>query len=321
MTLAGSLLPGQRILSFVRNTITLARGEPWNNRDQTYLVTKALVSLFFSDFPELAIALLDGEVDWFLKSSQFRSLLGMLAWERSSVVEAWLKQLLSAEIERADVRDAVLECLAKRALTRGDHSAVLDVANRLAQAGPSMDPTSSAARIICKLAGDDEGFRSLLLAQAKVAKSINEAAGWLRLISGIGTNDGVRAAFELADRFGEQLRVVSSLAPVMQEGTSLSFHGWFYFVGGIRLASALYYLSDIIEKLHEFTASPDPVMSAAAERALLWIERERILAASPRSGPRPLPPQSKGAFGIGITLPPSVSRILSLTLVLPRLTM
>jgi hypothetical protein len=98
----------------------------------------------------------------------------------------------------------------------------------------------------------------------------------------------------LADRFGEQLGVVSSMSPYVQEGTSLAFSGWFSGIKiRLRLGRVLYHLPDIIAKLHEFSASQDPVMSLAAERALLWIERERILAGTPPSGPRTVPPQSR----------------------------
>jgi hypothetical protein len=291
ITLAGGLLPGQRILPFIRNTIAFA--QQWSQHDQTYLVTKALVSLFFSDAPELAIQLLEGDASWFLKSYQFRSLLGMLIWERSAVVDAWLERLLGRELEPY-TRDAILECLAQRGWKRGDRAAVLDVAKRLAEAGTCIDPIGSARRIIGEIGSADEAFRSQLLARARAAQSANEAAGWLNFISEIGTHDGMRVAFKLADRFGEQLGIVSSLAPHTQQGMSLSFQGWYYFGRGERLGRVPYHLPDIIAKLHEFTVSADPAMCVAAERALLWIERERILAGSPPSGPRTVPPHVGG---------------------------
>jgi len=46
-------------------------------------------------------------------------------------------------------------------------------------------------------------------------------------------------------------------------------------------------------KLHAFATSPDPVLGIVAERALLRIERERILAGTPPIGPRLLPPRVK----------------------------
>jgi len=276
----------------VRKTVAFALSEPWSNYDKTFLVTKALISLFFSDSPGLAIELLKGEVAWFLRSHQFRSLLQMLVWERSSVVDILLRELSSHDFESDDTREAVLECLAERALKRNDHPAVLEAASQLIEV-TRLNPASMARRGISRLAAENESFRRRLFAQARAAQSINEAAGWLRFISEIGGNDGVRAAFELAERFGEQLGVVSSLAPNKQEGTSLGFQGWFYRIGGARSSRALYYLPDIMAKLHDFASSPDPVMGAAAERALLWIERERILVGVPSTGSRVLPPRPK----------------------------
>ena len=141
----------------------------------------------------------------------------------------------------------------------------------------------SARRTIVEMESRDEILRYQLLALARAAQNIDEAAGWLIFISEIGTAEGIRVAFELAERFGEQLGVLNSLAPAMQEGTSLRFQGWFYFGGGTRRTGALYRLPDIIAKLHEFTGSPEPAMRVAADRALLWIERERILTGTGRS--------------------------------------
>ena len=62
ITLAGGLLPGHRIVSFVRNTITFVLSETRGQNDQTYLLT---VSLFFSDAPNHAIDFLEGEAAWF----------------------------------------------------------------------------------------------------------------------------------------------------------------------------------------------------------------------------------------------------------------
>jgi len=213
----------------------------------------------------------------------------MLVWERSPVVDAWLRELSG---ESGDTVEAVLQCLAERALKRNDRPAALEVASRLAEMN-NLAPAGVARRGIVRLAAESEPFRRQLFDRAKDSQSITEASGWLRFISEIGGNDGVRAAFELVDRFGEQLGVVSSIAPYKQEGTSLGFHGWFYVLGGTRSSRALYYLPDIMAKLHAFASSPDPVMGVAAERALLWIERERILAGTLSIGPRPLPPRVK----------------------------
>src|SRR5271166_921813 len=130
ITLAGGSLTGDRILPFVRNTIAFALSEPWSNQDKSFLVTKALISLFFSDSPGLAIALLKAEAAWFLRSHQFRSLLQMLVWERSPVVDAWLRELAG---ESGDTAEAVLQCLAERALKRNDRPAALEVATRLTE--------------------------------------------------------------------------------------------------------------------------------------------------------------------------------------------
>ena len=81
ITLAGGLLPGHRIVSFVRNTITFVLSETRGQNDQTYLLTNALVSLFFSDAPNHAIDFLEGEAAWFLKSYHFRSPASYLGLE------------------------------------------------------------------------------------------------------------------------------------------------------------------------------------------------------------------------------------------------
>jgi hypothetical protein len=294
MTLAGGFLPGQRIQPFVRNTVAFALSEPWNPHDRAYLVTQALVSVFFSDAPEFAIELLEGEVSWFFKSYQFRSLLGMLVWERSPMVDTWLERLLSSELESPDTRAAILDCHATRAWKRGDRAAVLTVAGRIVLDGANIMQNYAVRRMICEIASGDVDLCSQLLYRASLAQDINEAAGWLNFLMELETVEGVRVAFELADRFGEQLGVVSSMSPYVQEGTSLAFSGWFSGIKiRLRLGRVLYHLQDIIAKLHEFSASQDPVMSLAAERALLWIERERILAGTPPSGPRTVPPQSR----------------------------
>jgi hypothetical protein len=294
MTLAGGLLPGPRILPFVRNTIVSSQ-EPLGSSDQTYRVTKALGILFFSDSPQLAIEILNTELAWFLKSHQFRSLLKMLVWEESSLVEDWLQQLSTDETMALDMRYVVLECILERALKRADHALILDFAGRLVQM-PNHNDAFPPRRLISKLAAESDSFRSQLFARARDARSIQEASGWLKLISDIGTNDGVRVAIGLADRFGEQLGAISSMAPYLQEGTRLGFQGWFYSIGG-RFSYAVYHISDVMAKLHDFAAAPDPIVAQAAQRALLWIERARILAGTPPNGPRTLPPRSQGASG------------------------
>lgn len=288
ITLAGDLLPGRQILPFVRNTIASARSEPWSNHDKSYLVTKALISLFYSDSPGLAIELLKGDVAWFLKSYQFRLVLRMLVWERSPVVDAWLRELSNQELGSTDTQEVVLDCRVERALKRSDQAAVLEIATQLVEVTNS-NPASMARQGITRLAAENESFRAQLFARAKIAQSISEAGGWLRFISEVGSEEGVRVALELAERFGEQLGVVSSIAPSSQEGTSLRFLGWFYVIGGTGFSRALYYVPDIMTKLHNFAASPDPTMGAAAERALLWIERQRILGGAATAGARTIP--------------------------------
>jgi len=294
MTLAGGLLPGPRILPFVRNTIVSSQ-EPLGSSDQTYRVTKALGILFFSDSPQLAIEILNTELGWFLKSHQFRSLLKMLVWKESSLVEDWLQQLSTDETMALDMRYVVLECILERALKRADHALILDFAGRLVQM-PNHNDAFPPRRLISQLAAESDSFRSQLFARARDARSIQEASGWLKLISDIGTNDGVRVAIGLADRFGEQLGAISSMAPYLQEGTRLGFQGWFYSIGG-RFSNAVYHISDVMAKLHDFAAASDPIAAQAAQRALLWIERARILAGTPPNGPRTLQPQSQGASG------------------------
>jgi hypothetical protein len=292
ITLAGGLLPGHRILPFVRNTINFALSEPWSNYDKTFLVTKALVSLFFTDAPGLAIEILEGEASWFLGSYQFHTLLGMLAWERSEVVGAWLEQLLSREFQHSDTREAIFKCLVQRARHNKNSAAIVALANRIVRAGPDLMQNYSSRRMICEIASADEDLCSQLLSRGRSAQSIYEAAGWLHFLSEIGTVEGMRVAFEFADRFGEQLRVVTSLSPNTQEGTSLSFQGWF--ARQSMQGKALYHrFPDIIAKLYDFAASSDRAMNAAAERALLWIERGRILGGAPPSGQRTVPPESK----------------------------
>lgn len=301
ITLAGGLLPGVRIWPFVRNTITCVVRETRGQHDQTYLLTKALVSLFFTDTPDLAIELLESETAWFLKSYQFRWLLGILAWERSALVGTWLEQLLDRDVERTETLDAIFECLLERSRRENDRAAIVAIANRIARAGASVMQSYSARRTIVEMESRDEILRYQLLALAGAAQNIDEAAGWLIFISEIGTAEGIRVAFELAERFGEQLGVLNSLAPAMQEGTSLRFQGWFYFGGGTRRTGALYRLPDIIAKLHEFTGSPEPAMRVAADRALLWIERERILTGSRPFGKRTIAPHlNSGPWQLGV---------------------
>jgi hypothetical protein len=280
MTLAGCLLPGRRILPFVQRTITAVLGEAQENRDQIHSVSKALVSLFFSDAPSLAIQLLAGEAAWFLKSHEMKWLLDKLYWEQSDEVDEWLEQLLSVNLECAETIDAIWGCLVRRAKHRNDHTALIALAHRMAQVGFDYKQTYSAWQIISESAVACEDFRNSLFSLARIAKSASEAAGWLRLISGIGTASGVKVVLELAERFEEQLGVVKSITP-QQKGTSLTFHGWFY------LCRGLYYRSpDTVTKLHEFVASPNHTLRVAAERALLWLERERICLGKPPSGQR-----------------------------------
>jgi hypothetical protein len=51
-----------------------------------------------------------------------------------------------------------------------------------------------ARRGTTRLAAESETFRGQLFARAKDAQSIAEAAGWLKFISEIGGDDGVRTA-------------------------------------------------------------------------------------------------------------------------------
>jgi len=260
--------------------------------DQIHSVSKALVSLFFSDAPNLAIQLLAGEAAWFLKSHEMKLLLRMLYWEQSDEVNEWLEQLLSVNLECAETIDAIWRCLVWRAKHRNDHAALIALAHRMVQGGFDYKQTYWARQIISESAVACEDFRNSLFSLARIAKSADEAAGWLPLILQIGTASGARVVLELAERFEEQLGVVKSITP-QQKGTSVTFHGWFYFHLG------LYYRSpDIVTKLHdpntvtklyEFAASLNHTLKVAAERALLWLERERICLGKPPSGQRFVP--------------------------------
>ena len=126
----------------------------------------------------------------------------MLMWERSPAVDEWLVHVFDTGGQPSDTRYTILACLLERALKRNDDTSVLRLVRRLA-AMPDINQAFMPIRAITQRSAKDDSFRGEILAQARAAQSIEEAAGWLKLISEIGTDEGVRVAFELAERFGE----------------------------------------------------------------------------------------------------------------------
>ena len=273
ITLAGGTPASARIEPFVRHSLTkIANHQTAGN--QTHLVTKALTAFFYSDSPNRAIEILEGEAAWFLESFEFRVLLSALVWQPSQAIDRWLERLRSDGIKLAETRYAVIRCLIHRAWNRMDRIVVIQLIRQQIVKDPNLDPHNSAFRFSMEVLAKDLELQNLVLAATQAAASVEEAAGWLRYLSGYRSPAALNIAFELVERFGEQLGIISSLSPSQQKGTSLTFTGWFY------LGSRFLHLfpGDIIVKIHQFAASSDATISSPAERALVWIERQRILA-------------------------------------------
>ena len=74
---------------------------------------------------------------------------------------------------------------------------------------PNLDPHNSAFRFFMEVLAKDLELQNLVLAATQAAASVEEAAGWLRYLSGYRSPAALNIAFELVERFGEQLGIMS----------------------------------------------------------------------------------------------------------------
>jgi len=230
------------------------------------------------------VQMMGNEASTLPESNTFHVILGQIRWAPSAVIDTWLREMLTAKHVSPHARASCAESLLNRARDRGDFATVVDCAIwfvsdlDVQRSGHAYD----LQRLIGEIAAVDEATRGALLAEAEQAPTTLAAVAWLEIIPQIGGVAGVLTAFQLVERFGEtELPVIGSLAPTEQGATHLSFGGWAFL-----MRRAFHFYPEIMGRLFVMLDADDEALRAAARRAILWIERERIEGHSPSMGAR-----------------------------------
>ena len=286
LILLGCKLQGSRILPFAHRVIAGVSGSRTSSNDQTYRVESVLCTLFYSDTPQAAIDLLAGDAAWFMRSHHFKTLLVNIVWIDSELIDEWATRLSLDESLPIDARVMLAAMLLHRARRTNNIDMVSDSAKwfaKTADAGES-EHSRMVEDLLASMMSENRAVETALLANAENSSSAQEALRWLRVFSSFGSVRATPVALKLAERFGEEhVPAVTALAPIEQVGGSLTFSGWAYFQ-----RRRFHFEPEVMTRLYEILESPQPALSRAARRAVLWIERERIQGNSPTAGFRGL---------------------------------
>jgi hypothetical protein len=284
ITRVGCVLDGGRVLPFVRRAIAEAQTRERSAQDQSYRTVRSLAVLFYSNAAEAAIRIVRTDHARILPGYAFRVLIAQLRWAQSTVIDAWLREMLGDNAISAEIQAAAAELLINRARDAADAETILECVSWFVSdvAVQQSEHAYMLQRLIGEVAALDEAVRGALLAEADRAATKEAAIAWLKIVPQIGGVVGVLTAFDLVERFGEQeLPVIGSLAPTEQTGTQLSFGGWAFL-----MRRAFHFYPQIMLRLFAMLESSDEALRQAARRAILWIERERIGGHSPSVGMR-----------------------------------
>jgi hypothetical protein len=276
MTLVGASFEGQRLLPFVRNTIhKVLNPDCYPTPDQTYLIVQALATLLYSDAPMLAFQTLENEAVPVFKDKEYEIalLLRIARWVLSPCIDDWLKTFFTLEKPERQ-RSTALQVAIERAVDRESYQELRTLALEFIHIGdlPQSEGDWTIPRRMREVLSEHAEVRANIIGDAMGATTIAQARRWLLLLAGFEIEQSVLMAFQLTERWGEsQLGVVTSLFPSHQEGSSLQFCGW-----ASHWTRNLCRSPAILARLTEMTRSSDEVLRIAAEKALFWLERERL---------------------------------------------
>lgn len=276
MTLVGASFGGQRLLPFVRRTIHKVLNPEYRpTPDQTYRVVEAVAALLYSDAPELAVQILKNEAVPVFKNKEYEiaRLMRIVRWVDSPRIDEWLKSFFTLD-KPERLRSTALQVAIERAVDRRSYQELRALALEFIGIGDLRQSEGdwTIPRRMGEVLSEHPELRANIIGDAMGATTIAEARRWLCLLAGFETEKSVLVAFQLTERWGEsQLGVVSSIFPSHQEGASLQFSGW-----GSPWRRNFYRTPAILARLTQMTRSSDEILRIAAQKALFWLERERL---------------------------------------------
>jgi hypothetical protein len=283
IVLRGYPLQGSRILTILRRTIAVVTA-PYQDRHQhAWRITKVLSALFFSDSPEEAVLLLDDELSWFRTTFEFSVLCGHLAHCLAPQVVGWVRGLLANTEVRQELSDSWWNAALHQARQLQDFDFLLAIPIMLAAGGrpARSEAQATVGNALYEYATENPAFAEQILATAATTTELDTANVWAEILGRFENEQATSCIFALAQRFGSALPVLKSLYPSEQQGGSMTFTGPFYLRRQVLARSPA-----AMDKLRELALHADPSMRLPAQRALLWLERERLTEGPFSSGSR-----------------------------------
>jgi hypothetical protein len=280
LVLRGFLLPGRRIVPILRRTIGAV---PYQNRhENAWRITKVLNALFFSDAPEEGMLLLDNELSWFRTTLYFGVLCRHLAYCLTPQVVSWVRSLLANPEISQLLRSSCLSAALNQARQLQDFDFLLGMPAVLTAGGrPATWEAATVGNALTEYAAENAAFAEQMLATAVATTDLDTARVWAEILGQFDNEQATLCVLALGRRFGSALPVLESLYPIEQQGGSMTFTGPFFFRRRVlaRFPAAM-------EELRELATDADPSMRLPAQRALLWLERERLTEGPFSSGRR-----------------------------------
>lgn len=273
--LVGAEISGRRLLPFAKGTIhdILHSNHPQN--DQSWRFRQVITVLFYTDAPELAIRLFNDHAQIIFHDSDYpiQLIIREVIWSNSNTVDSWLRAFFDPA-KSEPLRAASMEVFIDRIVGRKAFGQLLEAVYQFIELGDlrRSEGAWSISSKLARIADDHTDIQKAILAAARTAPTLEHAQRWLFLITNIGAEESVLAALDITEKWGEaQMNVVSSLYPDQQTGASVGFHGSF-----ANWRRTFHRLPNVMSRLRGMTASDDPILSDRAQRALNWIERERL---------------------------------------------
>ena len=274
MTLVGAEFPAERLLPFVRGTIDkVLHPEFHPGYDEGFRITQILAALFHSDDPRQAIALVKGDAASFFSGDnhQLLTLLDAVADIESPDVEAWFAELAEDTLRgsvSARAKRLTLERVAGR--QAWDELRILARRYLVIRNVRRQHESFDLLRWLGEVAGEHPELANGLVADSTETGSVDEALGWVTLLSHLPSEDAALSALDLTERWGEsELGVVSSMFPQSQdEGGGSCFSGPF-----ANWRHNFHCSPQIVARLEAFERSDEPILRGASTRALIWFER------------------------------------------------
>ena len=188
MTLIGVQLDGRRLLPFVRQTLKEVTSNSRFGNDETYRLVRAIISLLYSNAPQLAFDVLDKDARSLLQRYEFESLIHRAQWVESATIEAWLTGVIKNGSMPAAARTIAAGVLLQRARCSRNVEMVVNCADWFVREPTIRQSEGSYGleRLIGEIAAQDPTMRVALLDKAGETHSLEAAYGWLRIIPQIG---------------------------------------------------------------------------------------------------------------------------------------